>query len=334
MTTTGKPDHARAFWVAAPGRGEIRGETLMLPPGHGEVLVHALYSGVSRGTEALVFHGRVPPSELHRMRAPFQEGDFPAPLKYGYASVGRVEEGPADWRGRVVFCLYPHQTRYVVPLEAVHPLPAGVPPERAVLAANLETALNGLWDAGPAIGDRVAVVGAGTVGCLVAWLARGIRGCAVQLIDVDDGKRAAAAALGIDFAHPAGAAREADVVVHASGTADGLAAALALAAFEAKVVEMSWYGDGLVGAPLGAAFHSRRLTLLSSQVGTVAAPQRARWTARRRMALALELLADARLDALISGESEFAALPDVMPKLCGSTTGTLCHRIRYPGAPT
>ena len=328
MTTMGKPDLARAFWVAAPGRGEIRSEALA-PPAEDEVLVHTLYSGVSRGTEALVFGGRVPASEVDRMRAPFQAGDLPAPVKYGYASVGRVEEGPAGLHGRAIFCLYPHQTRYVVPLDAVHPLPAGVPPERAVLAANLETALNGLWDAGPAVGDRVAVVGAGTVGCLVAWLARGIRGCAVQLVDVDDGKRAAASALGVDFARPGQAARDADVVFHASGTADGLGEALELAAFEAKVVEMSWYGDAIVGAPLGAAFHSRRLTLVSSQVGSVAAPQRARWTVRRRMALALELLADPQLDVMISGESEFADLPEVMPKLCASTAGVLCHRIRY-----
>src|SRR6185503_14214750 len=147
---TAVPDDARAFWVAAPGRGEIRTEAVA-PPAIGEVLVRALYSGVSRGTESVVFRGRVPPSEFERMRAPFQSGRFPAPVKYGYASVGQVEEGPPDLKGRVVFSLYPHQTRYVVPATGVHVLPVGTPPGRAVLAANLETAINGVWDARPLV---------------------------------------------------------------------------------------------------------------------------------------------------------------------------------------
>ncbi|HEX7079885.1 MAG TPA: zinc-binding alcohol dehydrogenase [Gammaproteobacteria bacterium] len=328
MTTKAPGGEARAFWVAAPGRGEIRAEALRAP-GTEEVLVETLYSGISRGTEVLVFEGRVPPSEHGRMRAPFQNGDFPGPVKYGYASVGRVEAGPSALEGRTVFCLHPHQTRFVVPAAAVHPLPDGVPPERAVLAANLETAVNGLWDAAPVIGDRIAVVGAGTVGCLAAWLAAGIRGCAVELVDIDGGKAAAAAALGVRFASPDEAAGDADVVIHASGTAGGLTVALGLAAFEAKVVELSWYGAGPVAAPLGEAFHSRRLALVSSQVGTVAMRRRARRTPAQRLALALELLRDPRLDALITGESPFESLPAVMSELSRSPAGALCHRIRY-----
>jgi len=319
---------ARAFWITAPGRGEIRAEALA-PPADGEVLVETLYSGISRGTESLVFAGRVPPSEYERMRAPFQAGDFPAPVKYGYASVGRVLDGPAELRERVVFCLHPHQTRYVVPASAAHPLPDDVPPGRAVLAANLETAVNGLWDAAPALGDRIAVVGAGTVGCLAAWLAAGIPGTRVELVDVDPGKRAAAEALGVRFASPDEASGDADLVIHASGAPPGLATALALAGFEAKIVELSWYGDRTVDAPLGGPFHSRRLTLVSSQVGSVAASRRARWDTRRRMALALELLADPRLDALVSGESSFDELPTLLARLATSPAGTLCHRIRY-----
>ena len=328
MPTPRSVTAARAFWITAPGRGEIRAEPLRARADD-EVLVEALYSGISRGTEALVFNGRVPPGEYERMRAPFQAGEFPAPVKYGYASVGRVIEGPDALLGRTVFCLYPHQTRYVVPAHAVHPVPDGVPAERAVLAANLETAVNGLWDAAPAIGDRIAVVGAGTVGCLVAWLAARIPGTRVELDDIDPAKRSAADALGVRFAPPADATRDADVVIHASGAAEGLEAALALAGFEARVVEMSWYGDRRISVPLGAAFHSLRLKLLSSQVGSVAATQRARWDARRRLALALELLADPRLDALISGESPFDDLPSLLPRLAAAPAGTLCHRIRY-----
>ena len=163
-------EQARAFWVVAPGRGEIRGEPLR-DPSADEVAVRALYSGISRGTESMVFAGRVPASERDRMAAPFQVGAFPAPVKYGYASVGTIERGPAALTGRRAFVLHPHQTCYVVPASAVHLLPDSVPPARAVLAANLETAVNGVWDAGVHVGDRVTIVGAGTVGSLVAYIA-------------------------------------------------------------------------------------------------------------------------------------------------------------------
>jgi 2-desacetyl-2-hydroxyethyl bacteriochlorophyllide A dehydrogenase len=322
---------ARAFWVAEPGRGEIRDE--VLPPVSGnEVVVRALFSGISRGTEALVFKGRVPISERDRMRAPFQSGDFPAPIKYGYASVGRVERGPREVEGRNVFVLYPHQTRYVVPAESLYVLPDDVPPNRAILAANLETAINGVWDARPHIGDRIAVIGAGTVGCLVAWLASRIAACEVQLIDANPQRRAVATTLGASFAAPEQAAGDADVVVHASGSAAGLDLALRLAAFEAHVVEMSWYGADTVPIALGHAFHSKRLSLISSQVGRVAASQRARWDHRRRMELAVSMLAEPALDALITGESEFDRLPSVMTQLAEAPGETICHRIRYSSA--
>jgi NADPH:quinone reductase-like Zn-dependent oxidoreductase len=320
---------ARAFWVAEPGRGEIRGETLPAP-GADEVVVRALFSGVSRGTEALVFRGRVPASEHERMRAPFQAGAFPAPVKYGYASVGTIERGPRGLEGRRVFALYPHQTRYVVPAHAVSLLPENVPPPRAVLAANLETAINGVWDARPHVGDRITVVGGGAVGCLVAWVAGRVGGCDVELVDINPQRASIARALGVRFAEPAAASDGRDVVIHASGSASGLALALSIAAFEAIVVEMSWYGEGAVPIALGEGFHARRLTLKSSQVGSVAATQRARWTHARRMELALSMLAEPALDALITGESDFDALPDVMAQLAIVPGNTLCHRIRYP----
>ena len=323
--TTGE---ARAFWIAAPGAGEIRPEPLR-PPEPGDAVVRALYSGISRGTEALVFRGEVPASEAARMRAPFQAGDFPAPVKYGYTSVGVVETGPAALAGRTVFCLHPHQTRYVVPADAVHVLPNDVPAARAVLAANMETAINGVWDGGPRVGDRIAVIGGGVVGCLVAWLAGRIPECRVELVDTNDERAAIASRLGVGFATPDRATPEADLVFHASGAPEGLATALRLAAFEAVVVEMSWYGARAVPVPLGGAFHSRRLTLRASQVGAVATSQRSRWTHRRRMALALALLVDPCLDGLITGESPFEALPEVMAELARGPGHALCHRITY-----
>ena len=320
---------ARAFWTARPGHGEIRTESVPEPGPH-EVVVRARFSGISRGTEALVFQGLVPSSQYDRMRAPFQAGTFPAPVKYGYASVGTVEQGPPDLKGRSVFVLHPHQTRYVVPADALHVLPPGVPEERAVLAANLETALNGVWDGRPQVGDRVTVVGGGTVGCLVAWLTSRIPGVEVELVDRNHDRSVTAGALGVRFSTPDTVSLEADLVFHASGTADGLGVALRVAGFEATIVELSWYGSQSVTAPLGELFHSQRLILKSSQVGSIATSQRARWDARRRMRLTLSLLHDSTLDALISGESDFDALPDVMAALASSPGGALCHRVRYP----
>jgi len=291
--------------------------------------VQNLYGGVSRGTEALVFQGRVPPSEHARMRCPHQAGEFPWPVKYGYSSVGRVLEGPAELRDALVFCLHPHQTAFVVRAETVVVLPGGVPAERAVLAANLETALNALWDARPLVGDRISVVGAGVVGLLCAYLARTIAASDVELVDVRPERDATARALGVRFATPGAASGERDLVFHASGSEDGLRTALTLAATEASIVELSWFGDRGVSLGLGQDFHVKRLTLRSSQVGRLSPHARARQSQRSRLELALAICRDATLDALIDAESAFSALPRTMPKVLSGDSGTLCHRIRY-----
>jgi threonine dehydrogenase-like Zn-dependent dehydrogenase len=320
---------ARAFWVVGQSRGEIRDEVIGTC-GDGDVLVEASYGAVSRGTELLVFQGRVPESERERMRAPHQGGSFPYPVKYGYSSVGRVLEGPVDLVGRSVFCLYPHQTRYVVPASAAVPLPPGVPEHRAVLAANLETALNGLWDARISAGDRVAVVGAGVVGALVAFLAAECPGTEVEVIDVDPSKAKVVEALGASFKPPMAASVDRDVVIHASGAPEGLSTALRLAGYEATVVELSWFGGSRAELALGEAFHSRRLRIQSSQVGALPADRRARWTHRRRLELALALLSDSRLDVLVTGENRFEDLPSLMSELSRETTPkSLCRRIAY-----
>ncbi|MFJ3021535.1 zinc-binding alcohol dehydrogenase [Streptomyces tendae] len=324
---------ARAFWLEAPGRGAIR-EVELPVPGADEVLVRSLFSGVSRGTETLVFGGRVPENQYTAMRAPFQEGDFPGPVKYGYLNVGVVEEGPERLVGRTAFCLHPHQTRYVVPAAAVTPVPPEVPAARAVLAGTVETAVNALWDAAPLVGDRVTVVGGGMVGCSVAALLARFPGVCVELVDTDPARADVAEALGAGFATPGEAAGDRDLVVHASATEAGLARSLELLRPEGTVVELSWYGDRRVALPLGEAFHSRRLTLRGSQVGTVSPARAATRTYADRLALALELLADPALDALVTGESAFAELPDLMPRLASGEIPALCHRIRYDGEDT
>jgi NADPH:quinone reductase-like Zn-dependent oxidoreductase len=320
---------AQALWYSRPGHAEVRQEKLA-PPGADEVRVRTLFGALSRGTEALVFRGRVPKSEYARMRAPFMAGEFPFPAKYGYATVGRIEDGPEALLGCLVFTLYPHQDLFNVPVSAAVPLPEDLPPQRAVLAANMETALNAVWDAAPGPADRIAVVGAGVVGSLVAYLCGRLPGAEVTLVDINPARAELARALGVGFAGPETAKGGCDLIVHASGHPAGLDTALALAGDEATVLELSWYGDAPVTASFGGAFHSRRLRLVSSQVGQIAPSHRPRWTHGRRLAAALGLLADARLDALLAPAVAFHDLARRLPEIFDVKNGILCQPITYP----
>ena len=318
---------AHAYWVEAPGRASIR-ETTLPVVGPNDVMVRALYSGISRGTESLVYLGRVPESQHQSMQCPHQEGQFTFPVKYGYITVGIVEDGH-DMEGQHVFCLHPHQTHFVVPRHMVTPLPEGLDPKLAVLAANLETAVNGVWDAHPTPGERISVIGAGVVGALVAWRLRLVTGNSVELVDINPARSEVANALGLDFRTPDSASTERDLIVHASGAPAGLLSALEWAAPDGRIIEMSWYGDTPVALPLGEAFHSRRLTIQCSQVGQIPPRLRNEWTYAKWMKLVLELLRDhPSLSCLISGESAFADLPKTMSDLVVADS-VLCHRLYY-----
>ena len=319
---------AHALWVVAPGRAELRSETLPdLQPG--QLLVHASYSGISRGTEALVFAHAVPAHERERMRAPHQVGTLPGPVKYGYANVGRVIAGDEALEGRSVFSLFPHQSLFQIASDQVLAIPDSVPPERAVLAANMETAVNALWDAQPLLGQRIVVIGAGVVGSLCAYLAARIPGCELTLIDTHADREPLARALGARFALPDAAPSGADLVLHASGSGAGLELALRIAADESRIIELSWYGDRTVSLPLGAAFHPGRLQLISSQVGKIAPAMRQRRTHRERLALSLSLLSDPVLDQLISCEVSARDLPGALPRILGPDSRALCARVKY-----
>lgn len=316
-------ESTRALWYTAPSQAELRHEAAPAPD-PGDVIVETMWSAISRGTERLVFEGRVPPSLYERMKAPAQDGNFPFPVKYGYCAVDRIADGS------VVFALHPHQDRFHAGSASLHAIAANVPPRRAVLAANMETALNAIWDSAAGPGDRIVIVGAGVVGLLVAYLAAGIVGCEVDVIDVASERAGIAAAFGATFlgagnAEPGGA----DIVFHASASQDGLALALSLAGDEAKVVELSWYGAQSVAAPLGLDFHARRLQLVSSQVGQVSPSRRPRWDHARRMEKAMALLADPRLDLLITGEVAFDDLPAALPNLLAPGAPGLCTVVRY-----
>ncbi len=322
---------AVSVWYQAQGEVVLRSAPLP-EPGPGMACVRSLYSGISRGTERLVLSGLVPQAEADRMRAPLQEGDFPFPVKYGYCAVGVVEAGPPAWLGRTVFCLHPHQDRFLAPLAMLALVPDGVPPRRATLAANMETALNAIWDSGAGPGDRIAVIGGGVVGLLVASLSSRLPGAAVTLVDVNATRATLAAALGAAFALPAQAPQDCDVVFHASASEAGLATAIGCAGMEANVVEMSWYGDRAVRVPLGGAFHSRRLRLIASQVGQVAVSRRPRWSYARRLAAALDLLRSDALDTLVAESIDLADVPKLLPALLQGPPLGLAPVIRYPGA--
>ncbi|WP_308465801.1 zinc-dependent alcohol dehydrogenase [Rathayibacter soli] len=318
---------ATAFWVEEPGHGVLRPEQLA-DVGASEVQVRTLYTGVSRGTEASVFKGHVPDSERERMRAPFQEGDFPGPVKYGYLNVGVVEQGPRELLGGTVFTLFPHQSAFVVPAEDVIAVPEGIPPRRAVLAGAVETAVNVLWDAAPLVGDRVSVIGAGMIGCCVARLLLGIPGVDVTLVDTNPARQVVAGQLGVKFATPARAPHDRDIVINTSGSDAGLQLGLECVVTEGVVIEASWYGDRPATLLLGADFHSRRLTIRSSQVGVVPPNRRGARTTKDRLALALTLLQDPAFDALLSSESSWRDLPEVMASLAEGPSG-LCQTINW-----
>lgn len=323
------PQLARALWYVAPEQAELREEPLPVLANEA-IQVRSVFGALSRGTESLVFRGHVPESEYARMRAPFMGGTFPFPVKYGYSNVGRVEHGPDALVGQLVFSLMPHQTVFQTDAASVSIVPNGVDAARAVLAANMETALNAVWDAAPGPGDRIAVIGGGVVGCLVAYLCGHLPGAQVTLVDINPQRAGIARSLGVQFALPEAAPQECDVVIHSSAHASGLATALACAGEEATVLELSWYGSGMVSAPLGGAFHSRQIRLQSSQVGHISASRRPRWTYRRRLGAALNMLQDPRLDLLLAPAIDFENLPQSLPDILGRHSTVLCQLIRYP----
>ena len=311
---------ARAFWTTAPGHGEIREEALP-PAAPDQILVRTVASGVSRGTERLVFAGHVPENQYATMRAPFMGGSFPFPVKYGYSAVGLAPDG------RRVFVLHPHQDWFVAPAAMSVPVPETVPTARATLAANMETALNIMWDATPLAGERMLVIGAGVVGLLTASLLARIPASRVTVVDIRPEREPLAQRIGCDFALPDEAPVEQELIVHASASEAGLRLALSTAAFEGRVIEASWYGDQSPAVPLGEAFHSRRLRLIGTQVGAVAPAMRGRRTPTERLKAALALRADPVYDLFLEGPTWFEEMPEAMPRILSGNG--LCHVISY-----
>lgn len=300
---------ARSLWYVKSGVAELRTERLG-PPRPGEARVATRYSAISRGTERLVANGEVPESEWDRMRAPFQAGAFPYPVKYGYSATGIVTAGSDAILGKTVFCLHPHQDHFQVAEDMLVEVPDGIPAKRATLAANLETALNAHWDAGTAPGDKILIVGAGIVGLLVGYLAQRMAGASVAITDIDLGRAPLATALGLTFVAPDSVPTGNRITFHTTATGAGLETAINAAAFEGRIIELSWYGARAATLRLGGAFHSRRLQIISSQVGHVAPSHRATVTLRQRLEKAIRLLDAPCLDHLVTDEIAFDDAPD------------------------
>lgn len=308
---------ATALWFPRARTVELRREVLPAP-GPGEVRVRALASGLSHGTEMLVYRGEVPAGtglDLSTLR-----GSFAFPISYGYASVGRVvsaaEDVDAPRPGDLVFVHHPHQTGYVVPASLPVILPADLPPELGVFLANVETAINVMLDAHPRLGERVVIFGQGVVGLLLTQLARRTGVERIVTVDPIPLRRELSLRVGADVSLAPGdsvAAKlrdltggvGADLAVEASGNPAALAAALNCVAAEGTVVVSSWYGTKEVTLPLGEAFHRGRIRLVSSQVGSIDPALTARWNHRRRLDLARDLLPTLLLAPLITHRVPF-----------------------------
>lgn len=321
---------ARALWHDGRQKSSIRKEELH-PLQEGWCEIQTVFSSISPGTESLVARGKVPGEVQGDMACPYMGGEYPFPVKYGYSLVGEVVAGSRDMKGKMVHVLHPHQTRCRVREEDVYPVPPAVPAERATLASNMETAVNALWDSGATIGDRVLVVGFGTVGSLVTRLVSGLPGVRVQVVDTDTEKVKLAGQMGFEASTPDGGEGGTgfDLVFHTSGTGKGLQAAVDRVGFEGLVVDLSWYGNRKVSLALGGTFHTGRKKIVSSQVSYVAAGKRSRWDRNRRKELVFSCLEDAGYDAHLTSAVSFEDLPELFRTLRNSPARELSYLVTY-----
>jgi 2-desacetyl-2-hydroxyethyl bacteriochlorophyllide A dehydrogenase len=317
LSTPEPSSAARALWFEGERRVSIRDDVLRAP-GPREIVARAVASGVSQGTELLIYRGEGP-----KRFDPSLDGgraDAPTyPRRYGYAWVGEVVARGSEATmavGTRVFALASHGDGHVLDEAAARPLPASVPATRATLAANLETAVTCAWDAAVDLGDRAVVLGGGVVGILTAWLLSR-SGARVVLVERSEKRRAAARVLVPGASVVAEEAPDglADVVVEATGDPAALDAAVAWARPEGRIVVASFYGMRRAAIDLGDAFHRRRLELRASQVSSIPPRLRGRWDARRRWELVLSLLEEPALDALLAPPVPFARAADLYASL-------------------
>lgn len=320
---------ATAFWIESAGIGSLRRVTLR-EPGQEDHLITTEFSGISIGTERLVALGLVPPSCAAAMACTGMQGSFALPISYGYSLVGRIATGRLA--GGRVFTMHPHQDRIVQSSEHLISVPELLAPgPRVTLLPNLETALNAVWDAELRPGERVAIVGGGAVGLLVAFVLARLHDEGAVLVEADPQRRRLASALpwiGTVLAPEQVDEGTFDVAFHTSANNAGLQLAIDALGFEGRVIELSWYGSRPVLLHLGTSFHHQRKRLIASQVATVAPSHRAEGR-HMRTAHVFGLLGDARLDALLGTPIPFAELPEFFARLCRGEAPEPCPVVAY-----
>ena len=311
-----------AYWVVSPNEGAIQPVPDPTPVLPGHSLVRAVAAGISPGTERLVASGRISADQDTVMGCRYMEGSFALPVKYGYSLVGIGITGALQ--GHRVFTMHPHQTLACVQDDHTVILPDHIGDARATLFPNLETAVNGVWDAALRPAEQAVVVGAGPVGLLLAFVLRRETGTPTIVMEPDADRAAFAADLPWvgEVLSPQDADGAHDVALHASGSPAGLQSALDTVGFEGRVIDLSWYGSTPVTLDLGTAYHHDRKRIQASQVGTVAPNHRGPDGHRVRNEAVLDLLKDDGLDALMARPEPFHQLPTLMQRVY---SGDLAH---------
>ena len=313
---------ARALFHTAPRSVEIK--TVPTPrPAAGEVIVSTQFSGISSGTESLVYRGEVSEDTALDDTIGALGGAFRYPFAYGYACVGKAADS-----GQAVFAFHPHQDIFAARTSDLIPLPA-VDPAPATLFPLVETALQVTLDAGTGYRDRVIVLGAGVLGLLTALLLQR-SGQRPLLAEPQAWRRGLAASLGVPAAAPEELGKqEVSLVIDASGSPDAPASALGMLAHEGTLLVASWFGAKPVVLPLGGAFHRRRLTIRSTQVSTVPARLGATWTRPRRRLEAAELMPELPLSELCTHVFPFTKAADAFRAVDEGTPGLMHAVLRY-----
>ena len=302
---------AHGLWFLGANQFSIREETLR-SPSTPYCVVKSICSGISQGTEQLVYSEAVPESIQHQMRCPYMGGDFPFPIKYGYSLVGEVVEGPENIVGRNVHMLHPHQDYGCVHPRDIYLLDDGILPEKAILASNMETAVNAVWDSQVTLGDRVLVVGFGNVGSLVARILSLSMGVEMFVTDTSALKRSMAQKMGFNVCEISQLKEEFDISFNVSASADGLQTAIDAVGYEGKIIELSWYGNRAVSLQLGGDFHIQRKTIISSQVSHIPSHRLARWDTIRRKKLVFSLLKQPEFEEHVTHNLRFSELPRIL----------------------
>jgi threonine dehydrogenase-like Zn-dependent dehydrogenase len=300
---------SHALWHRSASESEIITGDIRKEEGK-ELLVESFFSLVSIGTERTVALGMVPPEIREQMKVPYMEGSFSFPCKYGYSLVGKIIRGPAGLKNRFVHLMHPHQDMAWVHPSSVFPLPDGIPPRRAVLAGNMETAVNALWDSEISVGDSVLIAGFGIVGALIALLASCIPGVAIVVLETNEKRRSLAAKLGFDlFENFRTGNTPFDAALNTTGDENALQICIDNTGFESQVTEVSFYGTKAVSVRMGGNFHISRKRIAVSQVSNLPLKKLARWDHLRRKQLVYNLLKDNRFDCLVENAVPFHDAP-------------------------